>query len=445
MSFSPAALQAVLPTLCDATRLRVAFSGGLDSTVLLHALCELQRAKVISAALTAIHVHHGLSPEAGAWARHCAVVCNHLGVPLVERRVTVDTAGGEGVEGAARRARYAVFEQEIQAGDCLLTAHHADDQAETLLLQLMRGSGPHGLAAMPKSRPFGRGKLVRPLLPFRRDALEAWAVKQGLDWMDDHSNQRQVYDRNFLRLTVLPQLRARWPGLLETLTRTAQLCGESAFLMDELAAIDCQSALTENPRQLRWPDLAHLSEIRRRNLLHYWIKLCNLPLPNANRLTEMGRVFWEAEADRSPSVRWGGLEMRRYRDRLCLVAAATPFDSSRRLTWKLSEPLLIDGAGRLSAHPTMGRGILLDKLATGVAEVRFRTGGEHCRPAGRAGSHALKKLFQELGVPPWLRERTPLIYRGDELIALADRVVCEGYLASADELGWVFEWEPEDD
>lgn len=444
MSFSPQALLPVLREPAAARRLRVALSGGLDSVVLLHALHALRQAGALCADLDAIHIHHGLSPDADAWERHCARLCQAIGVPLTGHRVRVSATAGKGIEAAARQARYAALEQEIEPGDCLLMAHHADDQAETLLLQLLRGSGPHGLAAMPALRPFGRGWLARPLLSFGREQLAAWATANALHWVEDPSNRQQTLDRNFLRHTVVAQLRRRWPALAQTLSRSAGLCADAAGLLDALAAIDQQAARTDHPHQLLWPGVAPLSESRRRNLLRHWIAASGFPLPNAKRLERMAVDFWTADVDRNPALAWGGAELHRYRDRLYLIAARPDFDSRLCLAWEPPTALDVAGAGRLSAERRCGSGLSVASLGAGKLEVRFRQGGERCRPSGRSGSHPLKKLFQELAVAPWLRDRIPLIYRQGELIAIADRMICEGFAAASHEPGWVLHWEPPD-
>lgn len=442
MTFTPEALLPLLLEIPDVKRWRVAFSGGLDSVVLLSALQRLRESGALPKALDAIHVHHGLSPDADTWARHCAEVCDALNLPFSQREVVVTAVDGKGIEAAARQARYTVLEQGMVPGDCLLMAHHADDQAETLFLQLLRGSGPHGLAAMPVSRPFGNGLLARPLLGFRRAELAAWAAQAGLCWVEDHSNQQQALDRNFLRHSVVPLLEQRWPSLTTTLARSARLCGESAELLEELAAIDITAAATDDPRALRWHALAGLSLARRRNLLRDWIVRCGFQLPNAKRLERMATDFWDADPDRNPALCWEGVEMHRYRDRLYLMPALPAFDSARRIAWDISSPLDLPGAGRLSAVQRRGAGLALPRTTASPLSVRFRQGGERCRPAGRGGSHPLKKLLQEHAVPPWLRDRIPLIYNGDELIAVADKVICEGYATPVDEYGWVLKWEP---
>lgn len=441
--FTPDALLSLLESLRGVTRLRVALSGGLDSMVLLRALHELRGAGCLRAGLDALHVHHGLSPDADAWSAHCEHWCLVLEIPVRVCRVTVDPGAAAGPEAAARHARYAALEREIVAGDCLLTAHHADDQAETLLLQLLRGAGPHGLAAMPEVRDFGAGRLARPLLPFRRDQLAAWATAKALEWVEDASNRHLRFDRNFLRLQAMPLLRERWPALAETLSRSARLCGEAAMLLDELAAADCERAATDMPRELRWPVLSSLSTTRRRNLLRHWIARCGFPLPNAKRLERMAREFWEAAPDRQPATEWGSAELHRYRDRLCLMSRRAAFDPALVVPWDLSTPLPVLGSGRLSAARHPGEGLAAARLGSTQVEVRFRHGGERCRPAGRSGTHPLKKLLQELDVPPWWRDRIPLIYLGDELIAVADRLVCEGYAAAPGEPGWRLIWEPD--
>ncbi len=442
-SFQPDALLPFFEALQGVARLRVALSGGLDSTVLLHALHALREAGLIGPTLDAIHVHHGLSPDADAWSRHCVNLCSALGVPLRVREVSVERFAASGLEAAARHARYAALEQETGAGDCLLMAHHADDQAETLLLQLVRGSGPHGLAAMPAQRQFGGGRLARPLLPYRRQQLAAWATTQGLDWVEDESNRQARFDRNFLRLQVVPLLEQRRPGVALTLSRSARLCGEATALLDELAAEDWRRAATEHPRELTWSALSGLSQRRRRNLLRYWIAASGFALPSAGRLEQMAHDFWSADPDRQPSMAWGDAELHRYRDRLFLMERRPAPDPDFVRQWDLEVPLDLPGGGRLVTERCRGAGLSAARVEGVGVEVRLRRGGERCRPQGRNATHTLKKLLQELGVPPWQRDRIPLLYVGDELVAVADRLLCEGFAAGPDAAGWILSWEPE--
>lgn len=437
-SFSPDTLADILGRLPPVERYWLAYSGGCDSHTLLHAAAQLQRRGVI-APLRAVHVDHALQPASADWARHCQTVCATLEVPLLSLRVHARPAPGESPEAAARRARYRAIAEVIEPGDCLLTAHHQDDQAETLLLQLLRGCGPHGLAAMPELASFARGRHARPLLAFPRAELQAYAEAQGLRWIDDPSNADTGFDRNYLRREVLPVLRGRWPAVARVLTRGAAHQAEAARLLDVLAAQDLAACRTEQPTCLDIPSLLKLDEARQRNALRHWLKDLGHPLPDTVRLAHVQRDVLHAAQDRVPVVSWEGVELRRYRERLYALVPPAPGDANAILPWDLRGPLRLPDGTSLSALPAQGKGAkaaLCDQAVT----VRFRQGGEHCQISPRGSTRPLKKLLQERGVPPWLRERVPLLYVGERLAAVAGYWVCAPFHADANERGLVFEW-----
>ncbi len=442
MSFTP---QIILPHLIAQSgvqRFLVALSGGVDSTVLLHALVHLSRAGQLDTPFEVVHVHHGLSVNADRWNEHCRTLCETLEIGYRERFVRVDPDDEQGVEAAARHARYAALEGEMTSDSCLLMAHHADDQAETLMLQLLRGSGPQGLSAMPRVRPFGCGRLLRPLLDVSRQDLVAWAETRQLTWVEDESNREIDRDRNFLRWEVLPVLRQRWPSLSHSLSRSARLCAELSDLAREQAAADREATETGLPHQLLWCPASDLSLARRKNLLRYWIVENGVPLPNSDRLEQMAHELWEAGEDRQPLVHWPGAEVRRYRKCLYVGEPLEPWTPPDRVAWDGSASLDLGAAGRLSIESKgdkPARGLVLRPLE-GNVEIRFRREGVVCRLAGREGTRSLKKVLQELAIEPWLRDRVPLIYCDDRLAAIADRAVCEGFQCSSDESGVVVRW-----
>ncbi|MDG4605564.1 MAG: tRNA lysidine(34) synthetase TilS, partial [Candidatus Contendobacter sp.] len=247
-------------------RLIVGYSGGMDSHVLLH-LLAMQRELWPERTLEAIYVDHGLHPASAVWGGHCARVCRELNVPFRTLRIDARPAPGESPEAAARQARYAALAAALEPDAALLTAHHRDDQAETLLLQLLRGAGPHGLAAMPEAARLGQGRLLRPLLNVDRAALLAYAHTQQLQWIEDASNADTGFDRNYLRHRILPLLRERWPAANRVLARSARLCAETAGWLDAEADADLARVMTARPDALSVPALRELSELRQRNLL----------------------------------------------------------------------------------------------------------------------------------------------------------------------------------
>ncbi|UCC56364.1 MAG: tRNA lysidine(34) synthetase TilS [Gammaproteobacteria bacterium] len=436
--FSSASLAQYLESLTAMPHYWVAYSGGVDSHVLLHALAEHR--DTLPGELGAVHINHGLHDAAADWTAHCETVCRELDVPLVALTVDGRPGSGDSPEAAARTARYAALARWLPAGHALLTAQHRDDQAETLLLQLLRGSGVRGLAAMPTVAEIGAGLLLRPLLDFSREDLLAYADRHRLHWVQDPSNEDTGLDRNYLRHRVVPELRRRWPAVAQTLARSAQHCAEAARILEQVAREDVEG-LTDAAREtLDLPGFQRLSAERRRNALRYWLQdRCGAP-PSTVVLSRILHDIPASRPDANPCVRWGGYEMRRYRDRLYLLRQVTADTPRQRLSWSLSGTLELPGAGgTLRATRATGHG-LRAAAVSGPVEVLFRQGGERCRPVGRPQHHTLKKLFQERGVPPWERPRIPLIYIGGELAAVAGFWVCEPFSAAPGEPGISIEW-----
>ncbi len=440
MGFSPAALLAELQRFPPAEIYWVAFSGGCDSLVLLHALAAL--GERLPARLRALHADHGLQPESAAWARDCQRQCEALKVPLEVMRLELAPVPGQSLEALAREARYLALAARLGPGDLLLTAHHQDDQAETLLLQLLRGSGVNGLAAMPRLAPLGPGNLARPLLGFARREIEDYARGRGLVWIDDPSNRKLDFDRNYLRHQVIPQLRARWPGLGRSLARSARHCGEAQTLIDELARRDLAAARDEGGDRLRLEVLRALPAPRCRALLRHWIRNRGLPVPPTAALDRVLDEMLPAARDRCPEVKWSGGEVRRFRDGLYLLRPLPALAPGWRRTWNGVTPLALPaGLGRLLLEPVAGRGIAVGRLRGAEFTVGFRQGGERCRPAGSAHSRRLKQLLHEAAVPPWERGRIPLLWLDGELAAVGDLWVCGGNTAEVGAFGLRPRWE----
>jgi len=431
-----------LPFFPKIKRFIVAYSGGLDSHVLLHVLSAM-RADLDGRELLAVHVNHGLSANAQQWAAHCANQCERLGIVLQQFEIDARAEVGESPEAAARDGRYAIFASMIEEGDCLLTAHHQDDQAETLLIQLLRGAGPRGLAAMPDFTKFNEGWHARPLLAHSRDELHEYAQREKLSWIDDESNSDTRFDRNFLRHEIMPKLKSRFPGMAATVSRSASLCAEAAELLTSTAADDLlQIQLDE--QSLSVSALQNLGEVRARNLLHQWCRDRGLSTPSAAQLQCVWDEVIGAGVDSEPLVSWTGGEARRYRDTLFISSPLVKHDAALCLPWDCQQPLSIPAIGSilgdLHAERVLGQGISSAALAGHSIEIRFRQGGEQLRPVGRTGHHALKKLFQEAGVPPWLRDRIPLLYADDQLLAVAGHWVAHEATAQADEQGILLIW-----
>jgi tRNA(Ile)-lysidine synthase len=394
----------------------VALSGGLDSTVLLHLL------SAEGEPVSAVHVHHGLSPNADEWADHCAELADSLGIPLVTRQVVVEPSAG--LEAGARDARYGVFHHLLESGDQLLLAHHGDDQVETFFLRLLRGAGPQGLSGMRSCRPLGRGTLLRPLLNVARSELESYAREHELSWVEDESNRDLRFDRNYLRTRVVPLLSDRWP-LRRRVQRAARNLEESAVLLRELAESDlsdCRRRPERLGESIALELFLALRPERQRNLLRSWAESLGGTWPSALQLAELDQQLASAEPDRQPAVPLGRMVARRFRDRLFLTPALPELPGSFSVMW--------DGQGVLQLA---GRGCLggLPDWPTAQYRVSFRQGGERARPLERQHSQTLKKLLQEYGLEPWLRDRVPLIFEGERLLAVGDLFLCDGWEGDA--------------
>ena len=386
-----------------------------------------------------MHIHHGLQPAADAWVVHCRDFCAQRGVDCVVHHASLDANAGN-LEAMARQARYAFFRQTVGQQEMLLLAHHADDQAETVLLRLMRGAGVRGLGAMAAFMPFGAGFLSRPLLTLSRDALEEYARAHRLSWIEDESNRDERFERNFLRWQVMPQLRDRWPGADQCLARAASHCRESQDLLDELAQADLAMATAAGDDQLNCDALLALGAARRRNALRYWMHQLGYTLPSAAKLEEITSAVLMARDDAQPLVAWSGVEVRRFRRKIYIMPAQKSPIMAGELIWDWQQVLPLPEGGSLHARSVQGRGISVAALRGQTLTVRYRHGGEKCRPAGRQQSKRLKTLLQEWHIPPWLRHRVPLLYQGQELIAVADLCVSEAFNSKLDEPGVLIEW-----
>ena len=420
MAFNAEQLRPYLPAAkSTSTVWWIGFSGGLDSTVLLHALVQLG----LPVQLRALHINHQISPHADHWQEQCADVCAHLSIPFHAEKVSVENSG-KGIEDAARSARYAVFEKYLTAEDLLFTAHHANDQAETLLLRLMRGTGPRGLAAMAAQRVLGESVLVRPLLHFSRAELEAYAQRYQLTWVNDESNSDDDYDRNFLRNQVMPLLHERWPEFKRKWQQTAELCAQQELLLEDVAQEDLQrvSPLAERVGQsIDLRVLLSLSAVRRQNLLRFWLRSLNYATPEQLHWQQIEQQLFCGREDAQARVAWANVALQRYRHRLYVLPALLPTMELRYVASSDNKKT------RLKAD--------LPEL-----RIEFRRGGERCKPAGRAHSQTLKKLLQEYELEPWLRDSVPLVFSGGELVAVGDLWICAGFVAPQNEVGCELVW-----
>ena len=427
----PAKLLQALSPWRNAPAWHIAFSGGLDSTVLLHLLAILAKSETLPP-LSAVHVHHGLQAVADAWPSHCQSVCDSLGVPL--RVIHVHVQPGASLERAAREARYQAFTEVARVGKAVLTGQHRDDQAETLLFRLLRGAGVRGLAAMPAHRTLAGGFLVRPLLDVSRAELEAYAGDHQLKWIEDPSNADPRFSRNYLRHRVIPTLTERWPQAVSSLARTAEHLGEAEALLGELACMDLQAA--DQPSRFPWlllPSLAlgplrELSDARQRNALRHWLAPLTR-LPDSDHWAGWYSLR-DAKGDAQPLWRLADGELHRCGERIWWLPGFWSEFSHGSVSWPdPRNPLELPGNGLLK---------IIGKAPEGPLEVRYRQGGEMLDVPGR-GRRDLKRLLNECGVPVFVRGRLPLLYQGEQLLGVPNLTGRRG----APHEGWQLDWMPQ--
>lgn len=434
--FTASALNPVLQHLTASNYFYIAYSGGLDSHVLLHAIASVFQQQNRIAQVRAIHINHGWSSNATQWSQHCQHTCEALGITCEVLNLTLPIKNGESLEAMARTARYAAFADFITADNYLLTAHQQDDQTETLFLQLFRGAGIKGLACMPSITAFANGYHLRPLLSFSRADLLHYALKENLNWIEDESNMNLRFDRNYVRHSLLPIIKQRWPEICSTVTRSASHCANAQQLIDELADSDLQPAYGPQKYKLSIQHLCTLSEPRLYNALRRWLHLLHLPLPSTLQLQQLRQNILLSRSDRCPQIVWDKIEIRRYREYLYIVPQCKNHLTTHH--WDFLSTLELSHGKVLNARLVLGQGVRASIFPDNKAMVCFRKFGERCQPLGRQGSHPLKKLFQEWGVPPWERNLVPLIYRNDELVAVVNYCICTPFEAAANELGWIF-------
>lgn len=368
----------------------VGYSGGLDSHVLLHALAQVRIEYPIQ--LKAIYINHGLSQQAAAWAEHCAQVCQQFNIDFADHSIQINSSSHDSLEELARDGRYTVFAGLMGSQDLLCTAHHQDDQAETVLLQMLRGSGPKGLAAMPRIKPFAQGWHARPLLDFTRDELKNYADQHQLKWIEDESNSNTHFTRNFLRHDILPLLKNRWPSVTEVLARVADNCAEAQHVLDTVVEPLLHSVTGSVANTLSVTKVLHLNEIQQRHVLRAWLEQLHFPGLPAIKLQQIQKDILQAREDKTPYFTWRGVELRRYRDDLYAMSSLPLHDAQQAFIWDdLSQPLVLPGIGTLRAELSLGKGLRSD---INNISVRFRQGGEVLHLPGRTCHHELKSCFR---------------------------------------------------
>ena len=426
----------------EKNRYVIAYSGGIDSLVLLHCFNQA------NVAVRAVHVHHGLQAVADDWVTHCQKTCEQLNIPLDVLYVDAKQKQGTSPEESARNARYEALQDNLTGGECLVTAQHLNDQAETLLLQLFRTASTAGLSAMPASRRFGDFIHIRPLLPFSRKEIESYAKENGLHWIEDPSNQDIAFDRNFLRKDIFPLLENRWPDVVTQLSTVTSLQSNNLRVLEDMAAIDLANAsvLKSNPSKacifeimsmLSIEKLMQLSRPRLLNMLRYWVMLTLDKKPTRNLLEEIEKSLVYSQQDANPDIVFSGYAFRKFQNHLFLLKNNNKPVLQNDLDWDPASPLILPDLNvQLKAKMTTGKG-LSKKLLEEPLKISFRKGGEKFHPSERRHSQSLKKLLQEEGIPSWERDVIPLVYFKDELIAVAGLWVSKGFSVGDGESGWV--------
>ncbi len=422
----------------------VAYSGGVDSHVLLHLCASI---KLLKDKITAVYVHHGLQAEAESWAKHCEKTAEGLDVDFLVLRVNAFAKSGESPEEAARNARYTALKSLMDSDDMLLLAQHREDQIETVLLQLFRGSGLRGLSGMPESMAFGQGVMLRPLLNVSKQTINDYARSHQLSWVEDPSNQCNDYDRNFLRNAVVPLLKQRWPAIDKTVSRSAKHCADAEVLVSEVADELFGSVFNEADKTLCIARLLEHHSHQQQLVIRHWFQRLGLKMPAQ---AFVGRILGQvvaASENSNPVLSGQGYNIRRYRDKLYCVTNLSGTDLHipkghqagkpdvkqavqeflQDFVWPAGQSAIIIGNDETLSCVPSSAGILREQWQNAKVEVRFRRGGEKICLPGRTGHHSLKNLFQEAGIPPWERERVPLIYLNDTLAAVGDKWISAAF------------------
>ena len=424
------------------TRIAVAFSGGLDSSVLLHSLVGIPEFKE---KVFAIHVNHGLSPNSKSWIKHCDKFCSGLGVNFIP--LTIELENSKTNENILRKARYEALLSCLKQGDVLCTAHHQDDHIETILFRILRGTGIKGLAGIEKYSQMEGIDLIRPLISYSKKDLLDYANQFEVNWIEDESNEDLSISRNFIRKKVIPNLKNdNWPEYKNSISYLSSKAKEANEILDEIAYLDLKLCASESLDRLSILKIKELSHARAMNVLFTWLGI-NTHLGVSNKLTDqVYKSIILASESSNPVVTFGkkgqkgSFQIRRFNNFLHHLPLTETETLSNKKVWKWNsdDPLELP-TGTLSMQVALGKGISTQLTEPGIS-IKGRIGGERCKPEGRSKSQKLKKLFQEYGVPPWVRDRIPLVYVGDQLAAVSDLWVCEEFVAKKDERGIVLSW-----
>ena len=439
MNFDFVALKQMLAPLQSCQSVVVGFSGGMDSMVLLYSLRQLQKKGEVSFSIRALHVNHNLQADADNWQKFCEKVCAKLGVELYCEKVLISETGENtsASENKARAVRYKVFKEQIEVNETLLLAHHLDDQLETMLFRLNRGSSVKGLSAVPQSRVFGKGFIFRPLLKFDRLALTRFAEEHELWWVEDLSNQALEFDRNYIRNKILPAIESRWPSYRSSWSKSLQLIVEASEMLDELADLDLEKLESNESTSISIKHLQLLSSSRQRNLIRRWLEKIDLPEIGWNRLHNFVEKFIVADKKSESTFSIEGSNFACYQNFLYLLPTLDA--PGKGIVWQANRnrqvKLVNNGKLLLKELPSGGIApTCLEKV-----EVRFRQGGESCH-LSRRPKKSLKKVLQESRIEPWLRDRVPLLYQDEELVCIPGVGIGEGSEVKPGEPGFEVIW-----
>lgn len=411
------------------SRIFIAYSGGIDSHVLLHLCASIDHLKN---KITAVYINHSLQVEAESWGLHCKQACDNLDIKFLSLTTNAHATSGESPEEAARNARYAALKPLLAKGDLLLVAQHAEDQLETVLLQLFRGSGLKGLAGMPETMAFGEGRLMRPLLDIARAEIIHYAKSHGLRWIEDPSNQQTRYDRNFLRNDILPKLKQRWPSIAKTVSRSARHCGNAQDILDTLANDGLTEVMSTQTCSLSIKKLLCYSAAEQALIIRQWFQRQGLKMPSEVVVKRVLTQVVGARGDADPVLAAQGITIRRYRDLLfCLKSVGMKPDQvliwpAHARTFEITEEVIYQIVASSS-------GIPLSYWEQTEIIVKFRSGSEVLQLPYRSGHHALKKLFQEAAIPPWERGLIPLVYLGGKLAAVGEHWISAEFYSDKQE------------
>jgi len=433
VALSPQIIIDEIVGLASEKRIWIAYSGGVDSHVLLHLLANSTHPQLDN--IAAIHVDHGLHDDSSQWSKHCADIAADLNVEFIDLKADVENISSLGMEAAAREARYLALQNALTDNDILLTAQHQQDQAETLLLQLFRGAGPKGLSAMAGQFTLGQTQTFRPLLAVSQADILEYAIKHQLNWIDDPSNVETRWNRNYIRHKLWPDITKRWPQAAQTISRSAEHCAETSELLDDLAEQDLAFlCVDDSAASLPISTLLTLSKARCRNVLRHFFLRKNLALPSTVNLQRIIDEVCQAKQDSNPLVAWSGVEVRRYQDQLYFMTPLVEHNANIVIEVTGYKNITLPDGRVIEWKSSEGIGLTLPEQSQ--ITLRFRQGGEQIKPQGRDHHKSLKHLFQHWSIPPWQRDRIPLIFCDDKLVAVVGYCMSDLYSVNEGQQGY---------